>query len=119
MSCPKSTHTKDSQAIFLRDSAGEWSIYNGSTSLRKIYYKAFEAQRTGSSSFWVYEHPQCTGAIFPDRFYIRLRCSSINDVPVQDLPTRIILEKKHCKWIGLTGEAANICTHCGKKEYVR
>ena len=97
---------------------GEWITYKGSTSTRKLYYRAHEALRSNSSSFYVYDYEgkKVTGALFPNGFYNSLSCTSIDGVPSHALPHRILLVgKKKCNWIILgNGSGYKVCTYCGK-----
>lgn len=106
---------RDLNSVFLRVD-GEWVPYRGNTSLRKIYYRLHEAQRTGSHKIYIHD---CggylvDGGMFPNEFWRSLSCVSIDGVPTHALPHRIILQKKSCKWSRLGNGCGSVCTHCGK-----
>jgi len=93
----------------------EWVEYRGSTSLRKIYYRAYEAYRFGRQSFYLHEfsNGSVKGAMFPNDFHNFLKCSSMDGIPAYALPQRIILKKKMCDWVSLGNCSGSICLHCG------
>jgi len=111
------TPDKDNELLFLRVN-DTWLPYRGNTSLRKIYYRAYEALTHGGQSFYVfdYESEKVTGAIFPPHFSKYLRCSSIDGIHVSQLPSRILLQKRNCKWTRLENGLGKVCTYCGYKE---
>lgn len=89
----------------------EWIKYDGSTSIRKLFYRALEAQRVGASSFYVYGYSDVIRRREPVRgvytskdLTLELKCTAINDVPVSELPNVIILERKEKK---VTNKPAN------------
>lgn len=112
----------DNSCVLLRVN-GEWIPYKGTTSLRKLYYRAYEADRFGSSSFYVWEYSweysndyfRVTGAIFPNKFYKHLSCTSINGVEAHNLPHMIVLDQKPCNIVALGNGCGSICTHCGDR----
>ena len=108
----------DNDAVFIRVD-GEWVRYNGATSLRKIYYRAYEAMRTERSCFYLHEFGarSVTGAMFPVGFWKSLSCISMDGIDAHNLPHRIVLEKKKCKWVNLGNGCGRVCTHCGDRGY--
>jgi hypothetical protein len=98
---------------------GEWVSYRGSTSMRKLYYRASQMVGEGSSSFYVYDYEDAKvdAAIFPDRFWRSLSCCSMNGVDAHLLPTRLFAPvKKKCTVVPLGNGAGFICTHCGVRK---
>lgn len=72
---------------------GEWIDYTGTTSLRKLYYRALEAQRAGNKSFFVHDFPRrsVTGIRLKPGFHQHLSCVAINGVAAKDLPCEVDL----------------------------
>lgn len=108
--------TKKEQDFVLLRVNGEWIPYNGTTSLRKIYYRASGALWCNSCSFYVYEFGKVTGAIFPNNFHRYLSCTSINGVQVEDLPHMILLGSQEHTYQHLGDGSGKVCTYCGHKE---
>lgn len=107
---------KEDNRIYLRVD-DKWFPYEGTTSLRKIYYRAYSALCGGGSCFYVYEFDKkVTGAMFPNSFWKHLSCSSINGVSVENLPQRVILNKKNCEWSKLKGTCGSVCLYCGSRK---
>jgi len=119
------TCIKDENEPVLLRVDGQWVPYTGSTSTRKLYYRASEAKRSGSKSFYVYDfsweycgyNKKVTGAIFPNKFYRQLSCCSINGVEAHNLPHMILLGGVECcKMLTLGNGSGSVCTYCGKQE---
>jgi hypothetical protein len=114
MTCNK----EEVERVLLRVN-GVWEPYFGSTSLRKLYYRAYAAKKTNSSKFYVYEFSEwgtkVTGAIFPNKFWKSLSCTSIDGVDAHNLPHMILLDKQKCDLITLGDGTGLICTYCGKR----
>lgn len=74
-----------------------WEQYRGTTSVRKLFYRALEAQRQGSKSFFVHEYPHrsISGARFPDDTHRHTSITSINGVAIEDIPKEIHLKSGH------------------------
>jgi hypothetical protein len=96
---------------------GHWVPYKGSTSLRKLYYRASSMVRTESSNFYVYDYEDAKvdAAIFPDKFWKSLSCCAIDGVDAHLLPTRLFAPiKKKCTVVPLGNKNGFICTYCGE-----
>lgn len=98
------------------DNGVKWVEYHGTTSLRKIYYKVYEAKKFNYKGFYVYEYGKnVRGAVFPNNFWRQLSCVSIDGVDSHNLPHMIILDYHKHTWIYLGDGSGKICTYCGKK----
>lgn len=73
---------------------GEWVDYTGTTALRKLYYRAVKAQRSGNKSFFVHDFPRrsVSGIRLKPGFHVHLSCVSMNGVPVEEMPCEIDLQ---------------------------
>lgn len=113
MSCRKETA---GAAALIRDPKGDWHPYSGQTGLRKLYVAAYEAKRGGRGKFFVYGLPfDATGLIvIPPTACVLSKYTSINDVPVADLPQVIVLERS-CRLVELGNKTGYICLHCGER----
>lgn len=107
----------DQQRVLLRVD-GEWVFYTGSTSLRKLYYRAYEMVRYNRSKFWVYEYEnkKVDAAIFPDSFWNYLSSISMDGVPCDEMPTRLFAKPKTCTKVKLGNGCGRVCTYCGKTD---
>lgn len=78
---------------------GEWEKYYGTTSLRKLYYRATEARKCRYGSFYVYEYPKrsVTGIRINQYERISIPADSIAGVPKKEFPLEIVLEKRVTK----------------------
>jgi hypothetical protein len=117
MNCTENTNQELNEILLRVD--GEWAPYKGSTSTRKLYYRASSMVREGSRSFYVYDYEDCKvdAAIFPDGFWRSLSCCSINGVDAHLLPTRLFAPvKKKCTIVPLGDKTGFICTHCGARK---
>lgn len=117
------TCTKEEDEPVLLRVDGLWFPYTGSTSTRKLYYRAYEAKRSGNKTFYVWEYDykysgqsqKVTGAIFPNKFYRQLSCCSINGIEAHNLPHMILLGSvDNCKMLKLGNGTGSVCTYCGK-----
>ena len=108
---------KDEGAVFIRVD-GEWERYSGTTSLRKLYYRAYGAKKSGWGHFYIheYDHRVVTGAMFPVGFWKQLSCVSMDGIDTHNLPHRIVLSTKKCRWIDLGNMCGKICTYCGRSQ---
>lgn len=78
----------------------KWIRYTGSTSTRKIYYRAHEAKRVGAATFYMYgftRDQRVTGMYTTYDLTKELKCSVLDGVPVEELPRHIVLDKKEKK----------------------
>jgi hypothetical protein len=116
MNCTENTNQELNETLLRVD--GQWVPYKGSTSLRKLYYRAYSMVREGSKSFYVYDYEDCKvdAAIFPDRFWRSLSCCSMNGVDAHLLPTRLFAPVKKCIIVPLGNETGFVCTHCGVRK---
>tara|TARA_R110000744_G_C19104081_1_gene533940 strand:- start:100 stop:459 length:360 start_codon:yes stop_codon:yes gene_type:complete len=116
MNCTENTNQELNEILLRVD--GQWVPYKGSTSLRKLYYRASSMVREGSKSFYVYDYEdsKVDAAIFPDRFWRDLSCFSMNGVDVHLLPTRLFAPIKKCTLVQLGNNTGFICTHCGVRK---
>jgi hypothetical protein len=114
--CPIPETPEDENMVLIRQSDG-WKVYNGSTSLRKLYYAAWEMHKLRKKYCGVYGWDNITAVIFPKHFQQFLPCTSIDGVRARDLPERIFARpKKTCKVVKLGNGLGSICTFCGKKD---
>lgn len=112
------TCTKEENEDVLLRVDGVWVPYTGTTSLRKLYYRAYEAKAKGAKSFFVFDYnSKVTGAIFPNKFYHQLSCCSIDGVEAHNLPHILLLgSTNNCNMFTLGDGSGRVCTYCGKQE---
>jgi hypothetical protein len=109
--------TPEGQNMILIRQLRTWRVYNGSTSLRKLYYAAWEMHKLRNKYCSVYGWDNINAVIFPKGFQQFLSCTSMDGVQARDLPERIFARpKKTCKVVKLGNGLGSICTFCGKKD---
>jgi len=74
-----------------------WEQYRGTTSVRKLFRRALEAQRQGRKAFFDNDYPYRSiyGARFPDDTHKHTSIESINGVAIEDIPKEIHLNSGH------------------------
>lgn len=71
----------------------KWVVYQGTTSVRKLYYRAHDAMKLRRSGFWVYEHGRVQGAWFHKDWYNYTSTVTMDGTRVENLATRFDLRK--------------------------